>query len=150
MSEDRGIYLLFLKIEEDIELEIGSLGMQSLSKGSYIYVGSAFGPGGLEKRLYRHKRKEKKIFWHIDYLLNNENCRIKSIGKLYSDQKLECELNKAIHLLFQNDGLYPIKGFGSSDCKCQSHLLYIVIKSIENFSRTIKEESGYRIELEKV
>ena len=62
LSNNKGTYLLFLEIKEDVKIEIGSLGKQTFPKSNYIYVGSALGPGGLEKRLDRHKRKVKKIF----------------------------------------------------------------------------------------
>jgi len=31
---------------------------------------------GLENRINRHLRKEKKMHWHIDYLLASENAKI--------------------------------------------------------------------------
>ncbi len=42
--------------------------MISLRQGYYIYVGSAFGPGGVNARVSRHFRNTKKLHWHIDYL----------------------------------------------------------------------------------
>ncbi|MGC9780719.1 MAG: DUF123 domain-containing protein [Candidatus Heimdallarchaeota archaeon] len=62
MSNNKGTYLLFLQVKEDVTVEIGSLGKQTFPKSNYIYVGLALGPGGLEKRLYRHKRKKRNFF----------------------------------------------------------------------------------------
>jgi len=39
-----------------------------LLPGYYIYIGSAFGPGGVRARMLRHLRADKPKHWHIDYL----------------------------------------------------------------------------------
>ncbi|MCK5298735.1 MAG: GIY-YIG nuclease family protein [Candidatus Heimdallarchaeota archaeon] len=137
MSENRGTYLLFLFIQKDISLTIGALGCKLFQQGNYIYVGSAFGPGGLEKRITRHIKQEKKIFWHIDYLLNDNFVKIKAYGEILSDHKIECNVVDQITRTFQEKSLI-IENFGSSDCNCKSHLLYFnntpvneIIKQIE-------------------
>ncbi|HDO20376.1 MAG TPA: DUF123 domain-containing protein, partial [Candidatus Bathyarchaeota archaeon] len=83
--------------------------------GIYVYVGSA--QNSLEKRIARHFRKKKKKFWHIDYLLENENVKIITVLYKIAPRREECRIAKEIN----NIGS-PIKGFGSSDCKCKSHL----------------------------
>jgi len=50
-----------------LRLRIGKLGIHNLPHGYYVYVGSAL--GGLASRLRRHLRSEKRLHWHIDYLL---------------------------------------------------------------------------------
>jgi Uri superfamily endonuclease len=122
MTENRGTYLLFLSIQQDINQVIGALGSTSFKRGNYIYIGSALGPGGLEKRVARHLRQEKKIFWHIDYLLQNESVKITTYGKIISDQRIECSLVQRIISII-NDKTSYIKNFGSSDCTCSSHLI---------------------------
>ncbi len=62
LSNNKGTYLLFLEVKEDITIEIGSLENNHFQESNYIYVGSALSPGRFKKRLDRHKRKEKKIF----------------------------------------------------------------------------------------
>ncbi len=88
-------------------------------KGNYIYIGSA--KGCLEARLRRHLKKEKRIFWHIDYLLENKKAKILQIWTI--DKKMECQTAE----VFCQDPTTEIikKGFGSSDCKCETHLFYI-------------------------
>lgn len=75
---------------------------------------------GLEPRIARHKRKEKRPHWHIDYLLQYAN--IVDIITYKTDKPLECHFNKKI--MSMKGCQMPIKGFGSSDCDCVSHLAY--------------------------
>ncbi len=139
MSENRGTYLLFLFIQQDISLTIGALGSKLFQQGNYIYVGSALGPGGLEKRIARHIRQEKKIFWHIDYLLKNNFVTIIAYGEILSDLKIECRVVDQIKGAFHEKSLF-INNFGSSDCNCKSHLLYFNNISIKEIIKQIKIE----------
>ena len=118
-----GIYILFIFIRKKITLSVGFLGSIEFPKGYYLYVGSALNPGGLEARITRHLKKEKKIFWHIDYLLNNEHAEIIRVKWFLTENRLECYL---VNLIFETSplDLMKIKNFGSSDCNCKSHLLF--------------------------
>jgi len=60
---------------------IKSLGEILFEPGLWVYVGSAMGSGStsLENRLGRHFRKEKTIYWHIDYLLDSDAKIIEAI-----------------------------------------------------------------------
>ena len=42
----RGVYTLIIRVEEDIRLKIGGLGIRSFPRGFYTYTGSAMGLGG--------------------------------------------------------------------------------------------------------
>ena len=64
----KGSYLLIIKLQDDKKILVGKLGKIAFKKGYYVYVGSAM--NGLEQRLQRHLRSQKKFHWHIDYLLN--------------------------------------------------------------------------------
>ncbi len=113
----KGIYILEILLERDLEIKVGSMGTVRFKKGAYAYVGSAM--GGLEQRIKRHLRKEKSLHWHIDYLLNE--AKIVGVGIKQTRRKYEeCLTAGKLH---ENNGL-PIKGFGSSDCRCGSHLIY--------------------------
>jgi len=96
-----------------------------LSKGYYVYTGSALGRGStsLEKRLERHLRVNKKVFWHIDRLLAGAG-KVVKVVYAKTTAKMECELNKKLLSLLQAK---PMRGFGSSDCRygCVGHLLYL-------------------------
>jgi Uri superfamily endonuclease len=103
---------------------VGSLGSLKFEKGWYIYTGSALSSGGLMGRIQRHLKKDKRCFWHIDYLLRSKHSSIKMIIYAKSDKRYECKIVKEI----ANINAKPIKGFGDSDCKekCKSHLFYIM------------------------
>ncbi len=100
-------------------------------KGDYIYIGSA--KGCLEVRLRRHLKKDKKSFWHIDYLLENKKTKILQIWII--PKSIECKTA----YVFNEEHTCEIvkKGFGSSDCKCVSHLFYI--KNKERIEKFLKE-----------
>jgi Uri superfamily endonuclease len=110
-----GAYLLILFNPKRQKLKVGKLGKIDFDKGYYFYVGS--GMKNLEQRVLRHQRKDKKIKWHIDYLTR----KFKFIdSKLFpSSKRLECQIAKTL-----GNNLTMIKGFGCSDCRCQSHLFY--------------------------
>lgn len=119
---DKGAYQLFIEIEIDIDIEVGKLGLCHFAKGNYIYTGSAM--RNLKARVDRHLRKDKKIKWHIDYLLNNPNVKIISTKLYPSDSKTECSINQSTISHYKAE--IPIKKFGSSDCKfCPAHLIKI-------------------------
>jgi len=69
----------------------------------------------------RHQRREKRLHWHIDYLLRH--ARIERIDTLPTQQRLECALNA--HAFEQPGARVIVKGFGSSDCGCLAHLVYL-------------------------
>ena len=107
------------------------MGEVSFKEGDYIYIGSA--KGCLEARLRRHLKKDKKIYWHIDYLLKDERTQISQIWTI--DKKMEC---RTAEVFYQDPTTEIIKkGFGSSDCKCVSHLFYI--KNKERIEKILKE-----------
>jgi len=111
----KGSYILLLNLKEDVTVNIGKLGKLDLKKGSYVYVGSAL--NSLESRINRHLRRNKKIHWHIDYLL--DFALITDVFVKENSVKEECKVAQ-----FFTKKLIPIKGFGCSDCKCRSHLFY--------------------------
>ncbi|MFQ3573788.1 MAG: DNA/RNA nuclease SfsA, partial [Thermodesulfovibrionales bacterium] len=64
--KDRGCYLLLMYLEKTRPIKIGLKGEILFPSGFYVYVGSA--KVGLQKRIARHRRRLKKLHWHIDYL----------------------------------------------------------------------------------
>ncbi len=115
--QKEGIYKLVIKLSRDKEIKIGKLGTFVFPKGFYVYTGSA--QNGFEKRINRHLSSNKKFHWHIDYLLTHAKV-IKVLR--YVGSKDECKLNSVTG---QSAGAAQIvKKFGSSDCKCVTHLYY--------------------------
>jgi Uri superfamily endonuclease len=111
----KGIYVLIIHVAKDINVNIGALGRTAFVKGLYAYVGSA--QTNLEQRVKRHLRKEKKRFWHIDYLLYNPTAKIIKVFFKEAAKDEECKIAKHIG---ERGALVP--GFGCSDCHCASHL----------------------------
>jgi Uri superfamily endonuclease len=118
---DTGVYSLLIELKKNQKIRIGNLGKFHFKKGYYIYTGSAM--NNLEKRIERHLKKKKKKFWHIDYLLSNKHAQVISILKIKTRERIECKLNETI--LKNLMGKILIEKFGSSDCKCKSHLIYL-------------------------
>jgi Uri superfamily endonuclease len=111
----RGTYVLLAHVPYDLVLSVGELGNRSFKAGYYAYVGSAL--GGLEKRVGRHLRQEKLARWHIDYLL--ARARAVDVVVAESGERKECAVAGELAKNLSN-----IRGFGSSDCGCESHLFY--------------------------
>lgn len=114
----KGIYILIINVIKDIEVDIGALGKTTLAKGFYAYVGSA--QTNLEKRVRRHLSKHKRLFWHIDYLLDNEATETVKVLYKEADKTEECKVAKI--LSGKGKSIYD---FGCSDCHCKSHLFRI-------------------------
>jgi Uri superfamily endonuclease len=121
----KGSYFLVIFVEKDIQILVGALGKISFNKGFYFYIGSAMGEYGSSSLLNRVKRhisikNEKKIHWHIDYLLADLKTTIIKIYLIPSKYPLECIIASLFSEICDNS----IRNFGSSDCKCISHLFY--------------------------
>ncbi|MBN2599660.1 MAG: GIY-YIG nuclease family protein [Candidatus Thermoplasmatota archaeon] len=109
----KGTYLLVMELPHDTTVLVGKLGSIHFQKGCYVYVGSAF--NGVEQRIQRHLRKQKKKHWHIDYLL--PCTRVIEVFYKESNQREECTIAGTFEGAFSS-----IPGFGCSDCSCTSHL----------------------------
>jgi Uri superfamily endonuclease len=117
-----GSYRLYIKVSRKTTVHVGALGKLIFPKGIYVYTGSAM--KNLRQRIERHKSKEKKIRWHIDYLLDSPNAKIIKIDTIESVTKDECKLN--MELINNGMAIIPAKGFGSSDCNvCPAHLVLL-------------------------
>jgi len=114
----KGVYILLINVGKNLQLEIGSLGKINFDKGKYAYVGSA--QNNLEKRIKRHMSKNKKKFWHIDYLLGNKFTKIVDTFYKKSEKSEECRIANKL-----NKTEIPVLKFGCSDCNCKSHLFKI-------------------------
>ena len=130
-----GTYALLLALQAPTELQIGCLGRIQFDSPFYLYFGSAFGPGGLEARIKHHLQPARRAHWHIDYLRQ----AAKVLGAWHSSDtaRLECTWAGAA-LALRSVSLVP--RFGSSDCRCQSHLLAVNrLPSLSAFRRRLNE-----------
>jgi Uri superfamily endonuclease len=146
-----GIYTLILFLSREIDLKIGKLGEKKFQKGYYIYTGSALGKGAtnLRYRIARHLRKKKRKFWHIDYLLANNNMCVEAVIAAETKEDMECTINNNIKKIGR--AKIQVKWFGASDCRknCGSHLLYFPkIKKadflVQKLIELLKSSSGVR------
>ena len=112
--QQKGTYALVMHLKRHTAIPIGSLGIVHFQAGYFVYAGSA--QGGLEARLRYHLRATKRFHWHIDYLLAHAS--LQSVWYQLGDNQ-ECFLAGSLA-----DNFIQLPRFGSSDCRCTSHLFY--------------------------
>jgi len=111
LPEEKGTYILIASMLQMKRIEIGRLGRFDISPGFYVYVGSAFGAGGLRARLGHHLESTADPHWHIDYLL--QVARPVEIWYTTANQKLEHHWADLVEQA--SNFRIPIARFGSSD-----------------------------------
>jgi len=115
-----GTYALLLEATAVQDVPIGKLGVLHMTPGIYVYVGSALGPGGLAARIERHAQREKMLHWHIDYL--RAQTRLVAVWFARGARHRECHWARILERAA--GARVSLDGFGSSDCRCRSHLQY--------------------------
>jgi Uri superfamily endonuclease len=141
-----GTYILELELCSSQTITVGRLGSRLFVAGWYYYVGSAL--HGLRARLQRHERVGKPRHWHIDAL--RERAELVSVYFTVSSDRLECSTAAALVSIVGMST--PIRGFGSSDCTCSTHLFasrdHEVLEVGPDWSRVALisgDESGRRL-----
>lgn len=114
-----GTYALVLHNRQHTGIQVGRRGRIEIRPGYYIYIGSAFGPGGVRARVLRHCREVKSRHWHIDYL---RECAV-PVAVWCSYHRVRLEHRWARRLETCRD-MTPVEGFGCTDCQCTAHLFY--------------------------
>lgn len=150
-AHDSGVYIMVMHLDHELDLEIGSKGMMHFNAGYYMYVGSA--KANLTKRIERHKRKRKKMHWHLDYFrghcemiagvpIRTSGLPLESWSLTHEpypsmpsmpdpddvDVSVECALADAVRAISEWD----VPKFGCSDCDCTSHLFGMTENPIHN------------------
>jgi len=130
-----GCYQLDLRLDQSVNLQVGSLCRLDLRKGHYIYTGRH--KKSLGSRISRHCQSEKTVYWHIDYFTTHPAFCIENII-VYPEIDTECLINKDFQRFFNSKIVHP--GLGSGDCinGCKSHLQYIENLSGEFLSTWIE------------
>lgn len=108
----KGSYFLVIFLGEDKTIRTKARTF-SLRKGYYVYVGSAM--NSLEKRVKRHFSREKRLHWHIDYLL--KEAELLRAYLIPSDERLEEKLSLEVARHGE-----PVEGFGAGDVKVSTNL----------------------------
>jgi Uri superfamily endonuclease len=119
MNKAPGSYILMLQCSRGESIGVGRLGTLDVPPGYYLYIGSAFGPGGVAARVGHHRKPALRPHWHIDYL--RRVCELVDVRCVYDEK---CEHDWARLLAGSNAVTSPFAGFGSSDCGCYSHLFF--------------------------
>ena len=131
MRSGNGTYALVFKTQQTKKIIVGKLGNLKLQPGFYVYVGSAFGPGGLKARIGHHRRRSRRPHWHIDYLSKH----LTPIEVWYTYDTVHQEHCWSEILEHYRDTSTPLPGFGSSDCCCKSHLHFFYARPSGNYFR---------------
>jgi Uri superfamily endonuclease len=134
--EGKGVYTILVNVNSGAFVDVGRLGLFEFS-GLYAYTGSGQGKGStsLNGRVSRHfgLRSEKKVRWHVDYLLANFRTQVEgAVLSATNVRSKECEVSK--NILHLSGSSPPVIGFGSSDCDCKSHLARLKGETAAAFS----------------
>lgn len=144
-----GTYAVQMRIPRSVRLQIGRLGMFEMPPAGYLYLGSAFGSGGLRARTGRYLLDVVNTHWHIDYLL--PSARIERIYFAVTNHPLECLWSQKLSSL--PDARLPVAGFGASDCKadCKAHLVLLpnpieetILQQLQDVSKPFKVKTWGR------
>jgi Uri superfamily endonuclease len=119
MEPISGTYALVLQSKRRLHIRIGRWGTLPISPGYYVYVGSAFGPGGVRARVSRHCRSAKVKRWHIDYL--RAFAQPVQVWCNYDADHLEHRWAAALAGM---PDMTAVPGFGCTDCRCATHLFF--------------------------
>lgn len=109
-------YQLHITVSRPRILIVGRLGSFRFPTGRYLYTGSA--RRNLIARVRRHLSRDKKLRWHIDYLLTAHAVKVADVTL---SRDAECLLGR------RAAGEIIAPGFGASDCRshCGSHLKFL-------------------------
>ncbi|MBF0621408.1 MAG: GIY-YIG nuclease family protein [Magnetococcales bacterium] len=112
-------YLLNIFFTHQTAITVGAWGLATIGAGRYLYVGSA--KRAWQKRVGRHFSDDKKVRWHVDYLLMNSASQLRSAWVSMADR--ECEIAR----MLLDNGLVdaPFKRLGASDCRCPAHFVRV-------------------------
>ena len=108
---ERRLYVVAAWVPRRETIVVGALGPVELERGWYAYIGSA--RRGRDARVARHRRADKPLRWHADYLFSRHPG---GRAWLLDTPQSECELAARL-------GGEVVPRFGSSDCGCPGHLV---------------------------
>jgi len=141
----KGSYVLVLRLDEPRSINVGKLGRVCFPAGVYLYFGSAL--NGLNGRIQRHLRREKKVHWHIDRLTSLTS--IEEVWWIDDGRNWECGWADETSRLSRR--VWSVAGFGSSDCGCSSHLHGLGSASnLESVRRRLQRVCGRRFKREVI
>ena len=132
-----GTYALIYQCTTPFRAPVGKLGPMAGGAGYWIYVGSAFGPGGLKARLHHHLMPSPRPHWHLDYI--KTALQPLEIWATTDIEKREHAWAKIFSEL--RGSTCPVAGFGATDCTCRSHLIFRIRRpGFSNFHRQVRQQ----------
>ncbi len=135
-----GYYALIIMLRRELEITTRGGKRFHLKPGLYVYIGSARGPGGIRARVARHLRRDKRLFWHIDYVTSSPEAEIIGVVSMRgAERDMESLLSRRLAELLE-----PIHGFGSTDKRDPAHLFYCGEASPDECIGLVEEEA-YRL-----
>ncbi len=147
MEKRPGTYALLLMSRARRTVQIGKCGSLQVAPGCYLYVGSAFGPGGIAARIAHHRREAPRPHWHIDYL--RRALPLTECWFSFDPRHREHQWAEAAGRLL--GASIPLARFGASDCDCPSHLFHFARPpAFEAFRRSIMLMAPDHAELQRV
>jgi len=124
LPHQTGTYALIYFTVTQQTIAVGRLGLLHVQPGWWVYIGSAFGPGGIQGRVSRHLSAGPVRHWHIDYF--KPAAVIKEVW--YNTDSTRQEHEWARIFLGLPGAQIPLKRFGATDCSCPTHLIYFPSK----------------------
>ena len=119
-----GTYALILSCTTGRALQIGRFGQLPMRPGFYVYIGSAFGPGGVRARIAHHLEPAARPYWHIDFLRTATD--LAEVWYTYDLWRWEHQWAALVARMPGATLLLP--GFGASDCTCAAHLYFFATR----------------------
>ena len=124
--------MLIVVVMSKVRLKNSKFKSVTLEPGTYIYLGSGGGPGGVLKRVYRHillslgVKEAKRPRWHIDWLLTEREV-IAPGALIVTGRWGIVEEEKIADLLVDSKIVLPtVKEFGCTDSRSVTHLFKLV------------------------
>jgi Uri superfamily endonuclease len=131
-----GTYALIFHCNRPHCARVGRLGNVFIATGYWIYVGSAFGPGGLRSRLAHHLSPSHRRHWHLDYI----KAAMRPVEAWTTADTVKREHDWAVAVASIDGAKRPIPGFGASDCDCGTHLMHMPrLPDFKRFARLIHQ-----------
>ena len=131
LQPSKGTYALLLALgEETLFPLVGPFGAVRLPAGHYIYLGSAFGAGGVKGRVGHHLhgahlRGAAHPHWHLDYVRSKMDVR--EAWVTYDAAKRECQWSGLVGEALGGRVVTP--GFGATDCRtCPAHFYHFAVR----------------------
>lgn len=147
MPAQPGTYLLVFESDVHTDISVGRLGQLKLIPGYYVYIGSAFGPGGLRARVRHHHGISQRPHWHLDYI--RPHLGLREIWFTTDTNRQEHAWADSMYYTMHMQ--IPKPGLGSSDCQCESHFLYSRVKpGHKKMHATLVKNNNMHLELMKV